>query len=274
MVNNGGYKVDELNHLHKVQLMILEDFIKICNEHDIKYTIYAGSLIGAVRHGGFIPWDDDIDVVLLRNDFNKLLNVAEKDLNEKYELLTMDNQDDYFLNHAKISLKGTKFNEYFSDQISYQQGIFIDVFALDNLPENNVKRLIYTYRCIILRHLVINSAIKVEGSSKFNKFIHICLHALFKNFLPFLKNRLSKLLVKYDDLDATRVIEHGNTCGVVFFYKEDYENLKTIKFESLNVTIPINFDRPLSQLYGDYMKLPPENERVNHSPDLIDFGEY
>ena len=111
------YDNETLNHLRKVELMILEDFIEICEKNNLEYFSYGGTTLGAIRHGGFIPWDDDIDVIMFREDYEKFLTIMENEKSGKYEILNMDKYEDYFLLISKMSLNGTKIDEMWTRSI-------------------------------------------------------------------------------------------------------------------------------------------------------------
>ena len=105
------YNDDELNRLKTLEMSILKDFIEICEANDIKYFGLAGTCLGAVRHGGYIPWDDDIDVGLLRADFNRLIEIVERDYSDKYYVLNSERYENYPLMTTRICIKDTKFIE-------------------------------------------------------------------------------------------------------------------------------------------------------------------
>ena len=120
--------------------MILKDFIRICEKNNLTYYIYAGSMLGAVRHNGFIPWDDDLDVVMFRDDYERFKEIFLASPNEKYELLSSETEEDYFHTLSKLMLRDTLFEEKWVDQVDFHVGINIDIFVLDDLSDDNFKR--------------------------------------------------------------------------------------------------------------------------------------
>ena len=132
---------ETLNHIKKIELMILKDFIKICDEHDIEYYLIYGTQIGAIRHQGFIPWDDDVDVIMFRKDYEEFLKVMESNPNDKYTIFDSRYNNEYFFQFGRMSLNGTYWAEYWDEQVSFQLGIHIDLFILDHLPDNKIKRI-------------------------------------------------------------------------------------------------------------------------------------
>ena len=146
---------EDLKHLQKVLLMILKDFIEICEENDLNYYVCGGTALGAVRHNGFIPWDDDVDVYLFRKDYEKFLEIVSKKENDKYTFVNVKTHDDYFLYFTKMMLNGTKFEEWWANQVNFKSQIFIDIFVLDNITDNRFKRFFQVKICKILDRLMI-----------------------------------------------------------------------------------------------------------------------
>ena len=270
------YDEDELNHLKKVELMILEDVIIFCNENNIRYYVFFGTAIGAVRHGGFIPWDDDIDIVMFREDYEKFLKLFSTKCSEKYEILSMNTTEDYVVSFAKISLKGTRMDYWWADTASFVQGIQIEIFPLDYVSKNSFKRKLYYYACTLFLHLQLNSNSLIKSESKFKQFIHSSLYHFSKFFKlnNFYRKKYYEILTMYNKRENKFVVDSSFQYGNLVFETEDFEPSETIKFENLQVKIPKNYDKILTQIYGDYMKLPPKNQRVNHAPINLDFGEY
>ena len=157
---------EDLKHLQKVLLMILKDFIEICEENDLNYYVCGGTALGAVRHNGFIPWDDDVDVYLFRKDYEKFLEIVSKKENDKYTFVNVKTHDDYFLYFTKMMLNGTKFEEWWANQVNFKSQIFIDIFVLDNITDNRFKRFFQVKICRILDRLTTIAAIKLESYPK------------------------------------------------------------------------------------------------------------
>lgn len=269
------YDDKTLKHLQSLELMILKDFIKFCDENNLKYYVYGGSLIGAVRHNGFIPWDDDIDVIMFREDYEKFKKIFLSKPNEKYELLTHETNDDYFLLFSKIMLKGTKFEEWWVHQVSFSVGINIDIFVLDDVSDNDTKCFIQTKTCRALDRLLTLSSIKLEGYPIVVQTVSNLIHSILKLFKvkPIkIINRCLKLLTKYEN--TKRVCDICALHHPQIYDRNDYGEGVEIKFEDTNVIAPINYHNILTQIYGDYMRLPPEEDRYNHITHDLDFGPY
>lgn len=273
------YDDETLNHLKKVLLMILNDVKTVCDKHDINYYIYAGSGIGVARHGGFIPWDDDVDVAMFRKDFNRFSKLFNEEFGDKYTLRTPDNTDDYFLCFPKVILNGTTYEEFWSENVSFETGIYLDVFILDNVPSNKIKRMIFTNTCYYKRLLKDISFLKKHNSSKPKQLLMDVLNIILKIFRwDYLKLKKSCLqsYVKYQDNESEYVsdLDGNGHFKPHIFLKSDFEPAKITKFEDIEVKVPNNIDVVLTTMYGDYMEMPPKEKRYNHMPTDLDFGDY
>ena len=277
MFKSKRYDDETLKHLQQVELKILKYFIKICEEHNLTYYIYGGSLLGTIRHGGFIPWDDDIDVIMFRQDFEKLNEIMEKDIDEKYRFINVLNEKTYHYTFGRLMLKNTVFDEWWADQVDFTQNIYIDIFILDNIPNNKFKRFIHKWKSFILNQLTQYSLIKFDNASKFKKIIQQIVYYLIK-IMPISPYTIKKKCVnsfsRYEHEDCDEVCDFPAICQMPVYYKTDWLPPKKAKFEDLEVNIPNNPDKILTRTYGDYMKLPPKDKRFRPAPEKIDFGKY
>ena len=271
-----NYSDETLHKIQELELMILKDFIAICEENNLEYFIYGGSALGAVRHGGFIPWDDDIDIIMFRKDYEKFKEITLAKPNEKYDFLTSKTKDYFFL-FSKIMLKDTVFEEWWVNQVDFNLGIYIDIFVLDNVPDNKLNRFIHVKRCRILDKLPAISVVKFEDYPFIVQLLTNITHKVFK-LLNIKRESLiaktQKLLTKYNNQDCKYVCDISALNHPQIYKIADFKPHKKIKFENLEVTCPNNVDNILTQIYGNYMELPPESERYNHITKKIDFGPY
>lgn len=276
-----GYDDAVLEKLHHVQLEILSDFIHVCEKYDLTYFVVYGTAIGAVRHGGFIPWDDDIDVGMLREDYNKFFEVFQKELGGKYNLLTPEIDGRYACTVTHIQRKGTKFVSEASQDLKCEQCIFMDIFPFDYVAADQKAAVRQGRKANILGKLLFLSGsayplipfggFKGEIAALGCKFIHILLKLI--RITP------QKLYKKFVEV-STAYNNSGSEYVTSFEYagclkdrikKKALFPMKEVPFEHLKVNIPANNHEFLSKVYGDYMQIPPENERVNHMPLIIQF---
>lgn len=271
---------DELILAKSAQLDLLLELRRICEAYKIKYFLIGGSLLGAVRHKGFIPWDDDIDVGMLRCDYDKFIFKCKDNLDKCYML------DDWYSDansanpYLKIRIKRTQFVESVAEQSNMNNGIFIDIFPFDNCPNSLLLRKIQAYKSLFYRRLI---TYKTQLKS-FNK--QMLVKRLIKKavmyFIKFLDKNKLKLLAesnfkRYNRRKTEYVV---NMTGEYSYESETInrsylEKLIKLEFEGYDFFVPENYDEYLRQIYGDYMKLPPPNNRISkHRILKIDFGDY
>ena len=276
------YDPDTLKHLQKLELKILKEIDSICEKHNLKYYAYAGTGIGAVRHEGFIPWDDDIDIAMFRDDYEKLLKIFDTELGDEYYILNYHKHDEYYLPVTQVCLKGTEFRSRYLLPTSYKLGIFVDIFPIDYVPDSEIMRKIYFNKYPIYFHLILNSIFNVKTPNKINSYIHSFIHRFLK-FYPGHKGiikRFDKYLTRYNKkthcvtCHVSRETVVANFGKYGFFDKNDFEPSRKVKFEDTEINIPKENDKILTQLYGEYMTLPPKEKRYNHCPEKLDFGKY
>ena len=260
------------------QLDIAKEVKRICKKYNIQYFLNAGTLLGAVRHNGFIPWDDDLDIGMLRNDYEKFINIAQKELAEKYFLQTWDSDPYYAMPFAKIRINGTKYIEHNSCNVKIHNGIYIDIFPYDNIPNNAVKKNMQKYKTMFWWHLLLNKS----GYDYVAKKQHIkyCICAILKVISGlFSYKRIHKSfyknMTKYDQEHTEEVVTFG---GASSFEKETIKcewinKTEEKSFEDTKFMIPIKWDEYLTHFYGDYMTPPPEDKRhEGHGIIECDFG--
>lgn len=265
-----------LNHIKDVELLILKDFIEICDRNNLEYYLFFGTEIGAVRHEGFIPWDDDIDVVMFRDDYEKFLKVMEEENSKKYTVFDPRYDEEYFFQFGRLSLNDTYWSEFWDKYVSFKMGIHIDVFILDKVPNNKFKRFLYMRRCLMFCKLCVISAIKFEDGSKSSNMVLNSLHSIMNaiGFSPkYFQKKALKLFRKYENDDCEYYADLTMN-EQPYFKMEDFNPSKMAKFEDIYAKIPNNQEATLGAIFGDYMQLPPEEDRVCHVLNEIDFGKY
>lgn len=251
-----------MKELRKVQLALLEmlkDVDKLCKKNNIKYFLDSGTLLGAVRHKGFIPWDDDIDIGMLREDFDLFIKIVEEELKEKYII----DKPDENLRFIKIRSKSLKMKRP-NGKI---EGIFFDIFPFDFYSENAVKRL-----------LIETSAKMKKEASPSIKLINYPQRLIFKIVKSISKESYINLLYKlvYETTNKSELIGYGKDLRAWENYikYDDVFPLKSLKFEDKEFYVPKNYETMLISLYGEnYMELPKEKDRVVHAVEFINEQE-
>lgn len=279
------YDDKTLHKLQSLEFMILSDFADVCDKHGINYWIDYGTVIGAVRHGGFIPWDDDIDVGMPKEDYYKFLSVFDEEMSDKYEIYGYGTGRGFYNYIPKIYLKGTQFG-FERAENGHKTGIFIDIFVWCNTADepDTAKKHFKEHR----KKADINYLLKMNfdrsdkkvsgGASAVTAIKYKGLIAVQKmlNAVPNIEKIVDKGFRKH----ITKYENKSNTyfaAGAFFYHPVKEENifpLTTLNFCGKEFKAMKNYDGEMRFLYGDYMKLPPEEKRYNHAPTYLDFGPY
>lgn len=256
--------------LWAILLDLLTEFDRVCKKHNIVYFASGGTMLGAVRHHGFIPWDDDIDLMMFRDQYIRLCEVAPQEFKHPYFFQTEYTDFGTLRGHAQLRNSETsailsKETEY---KLQFNQGIFIDIFPLDNVVDDPVlfeqqyhdaeryKRLAYKWSSwspVRLSHKSIHfKSVKYI----FKRFVGTLLHPLIKHMTNLYYNKFEQTCQKYNYLTDTKMI---STLSFVFNnpqhfkYREDYRSTVNMPFEFLEIPVGANYDSGLRKRYGDYM---------------------
>jgi len=264
----------QLLRLRKFQLETLDEFVRICEENNLTYFLTSGTLLGAVRHKGFIPWDDDIDVAMPRNDYDSFLNIFQKENTIFNYYIAADqipiNTFYHYLGYTKFCRKGTVYaKEYlYSDQ---NIGIYIDIWPFDNCIKflAFLQKKLTTFSWVLYRYKT--KCMKQNMRRRF-KLALLLINFLSLRFIKMLTKKsytiFNKHKTKYvtnfpSKYDAKKEIQKYNT---IF-------PLSKISFEGKEYNAPGNIHAFLKKLYGDYMKLPPAESQVLSNISFISFGD-
>lgn len=262
----------EIKHLQKVILSIAEYIDILCRKNGIEYYLLGGSAIGAIRHKGFIPWDDDLDIIMTHDNYKRFIQVCREQLDhEKYQL--QEGLEDWPLYFSKIRLKGTYLNEFEGYGNDDTNGIYIDVFKMDNVSGNN-KEAYWQYFCgkLFLCYQLSQRSYKSAGlKKKLMMYLSVPLR------ISFIRNFVIRQIEKYNDKSDSPYLGffYGRTkykSAVIersLFGKPHY-----VDFENIKLPVPEKYHEYLTQVFGDYMKLPPVEQRVGLHLISVDFGKY
>lgn len=255
-----GKKIIELEELRQLQLSILIDVAEFCDANDIKYFLAYGTLLGAIRHKGYIPWDDDIDICMPRPDYDKFFEHYNHN-ESPFRAINFDLDNRFALPFGKVHDIRTVMDESLYKQDVY--GVYIDVLPLDGCDEQGtaVKQTMRWRRCLNAKKAII------DGRRPWRKNVVIIMGKLALLGMS-VSDIIEKILViaeKTPYKEATYVCNLVDPTGVAEIYKkEDLESLTDGEFEGYRFKIPTNFDLYLHKMYGDYMQLPPVEKQITH----------
>ena len=259
----------DLKTLQNIELEILDEFIRVCEKNQLTYFLIGGSCIGAVRHHGFIPWDDDIDVGMPREDYEKLVEIAADELNPEYFFQNYHSEKNCGLIFGKIRKNNTILSENYSYHIHMHQGVWIDIFPYDQIGDKPELSKWDSLLISILRNIyIIKCRYKIpENRSKYLLPFYYLIK-LFAVFFPyqFLISKLDHLMKKRNRYESKYVYPMGGAYGNKDILPKEFINdLIEVYFEGRKVYIFKNYDAYLKRLYGNYMELPPVEKRRNTS---------
>lgn len=264
-------KVEYLQKLHNEILFIMDEINRICHENNLTYYLMGGSLLGAVRHGGFIPWDDDLDIAMPRDDFEKFVTLFSSKVKDDFYLEWYTTNKSYWLRFAKVCRKNTVFNEGLTNKVA-PFGIFVDIFPLD-LCDGYSKEVSRKKNIIVM--------ISAIAGSKFVKDDFKIIHwprRILKHF--FSTKTIHNICEK-----IAKSLRHKNSSFYVNFgsqYSSKKETMPThwygegiyLPFENRKYRCPIEYKKVLTSVFGSkYMQLPPENKRRSHYPIHVKFSD-
>lgn len=272
--------MEKQNKLHSCHLLLLEEIKRICCAHDLKYYAIAGTLLGAVRHTGPIPWDDDMDIGMMREDYEKFLQVARQELSDKMFLQNFDTDKGYGLNFSKLLLLDTVMVERNAADSGAYKCIYVDIFPLDNAPDDaslREKQNKSTY--FLKRFLLAKQGYKVYSAGETKKKIVYTILRCMAAFLTKEKiySMLDASIRKYNADVTERVVNVGGAYG---YHKETllkawFTDTVELPFAGTTISAPADYKGYLTYFYGDYMTPPPENKRGDrHNIVKLDFGPY
>jgi lipopolysaccharide cholinephosphotransferase len=262
-------KREELKRLQACQLEMLKACIKVCERHKLRYFLLGGSALGAVRHSGFIPWDDDVDIGMPRPDYTRFLSIAKNELSPHLFLQTRETDAAYPMQFAKLRDSRTTFRQENVAHLDMNHGVALDIFPLDSCAASATRTKI---------RLLAFKAIRAVYQSKFGlrrgrRFEQIAVSVTAAIFRVGMLERMMRMVMEGGGYDESAQVV--NWCGS-WGAKEIVQGTifgagKDMRFEDVTARVPAEVHLYLSALYGEYMRMPPEEKRVPpHTADLID----
>ena len=272
--------MDDLRVLQNEELAILDEFVRVCEEKDLRYYLLGGTLLGALRHKGFIPWDDDVDVCMPREDMNRLLSFSDDTFSDGFELENYTNDHSYRYSWPRLTRKKIKIINR-SANIPREEYAWIDIIPLDGFPDNSLTRFIHKTKLMFwwnLNQIIqYDQLVDQKRSRSLKGRILIKASGWFKWIGVFLNYnkclvRINQQLMKYPyDSDTRDVINYLAAFGFDEIFPREYIGKGTeLIFEGREFMVPEDYRGICRIIYGDdYMELPPEHERNKHNSEII-----
>ena len=248
--------MSELNKHQAILFELLQEFDRVCRKHNIPYIVFCGSALGAVRHKGFIPWDDDLDVSMLRSDYERFLEVASTELKEQY-YLQAEFSEHWPMNFSKLRKNNTTcLEKYHPKDYECHQGIYIDLFPCDNAADKGwIRKLQFYASRVVVAKALSRRGYETDSMLKkvFMAFCHLLPLKPFHRFAMGVNKSGSEYVHTF--LACTSKIEKG------VYRRSWFTETIEMDFESMKVPVSAHYDELLTTMYGDYMTIPKEEDR-------------
>lgn len=252
-------KAIEVDELKQIQLDILKFVDAFCKKNNLRYFLAYGTLLGAVRHQGYIPWDDDIDILMFREDYEKFVTTFK---DSKYKVFATEVNHNYPYPFAKVGDTRTYFEEEIKDVID--TGVNIDVFPLDYLPKDKIEKI--RKKRNLLQKIWIAKRLPRLKRRGFLKNVILGVSQFLLSIIP-----VGTIVKKMEDNAKKFNLTNSSVCGNIaygydpdIYPSSDFQDTIELHFEDSMFPCPANYDDVLKIMYGDYMQLPPEEKRVSH----------
>lgn len=268
MINESDYRLLSRDECKQILLDMFKYFDKLCRDNNINYTLEGGSLIGAIRHKGMIPWDDDIDIALTIENYRKLLDVIKKtDNNGSYKFFIPGETKNYPFPFLKLINTDTFCQEENMIGEIDNYGLFIDIFCLNYAPNDEEERRKFFKKILFYNNSLVRRKLNYDNPNfkkkclRFAKNTYITIFG-YKRMLK----RLQTLFNTYSDTPTDYVM----TCNPIYSIEREilkssyFKEYTDVDFEDIKAMATKDYDEMLRNAFGDYMQLPPEDKRVSH----------
>lgn len=273
---------EEFRKMQLLELDMLADFDRVCRQNNIKYAVLGGTLLGAVRHKGFIPWDDDADIGMLREEYEKFKLVSNELRPEICYFQDHTTDPEYRWGYGKLRRTGTTYVRVGQEHLKCKTGIFVDVFPLDDLPKSTLGQMFQDFYCFCCRKILWSEVGKKTSTGLLKGWFSLL--SQIPTRIPF---SLLSLYTKRSNNSSDNLVRTlcFTSIGKLYFKhplkqrygfpKRWFLDCAEYEFENTKIIGSRNYDEVLTFWFGDYMQLPPKEKREQHSAcSYIDFGNH
>lgn len=268
----------DLKRIQEIELEILDEVIRICDKNNIKYNLEGGSMIGAIRHNGMIPWDDDIDLAMMREEYTKFVEACKTDLDSSrfvFQDCHTDKRCGFIF--GKIRRKGTILSENYSYHLPFEQGVWVDIFVYDyvsndeNVRAKDRKRMKFIQNLYIIR---CGYKFPEDKPMVFKLAYHLIKPFTYLFSYDFYIKKMDREMNKYNENPTNYVFNYaGAYADRGLFSKDMFKELVSHEFDGRECNVVKEYDAYLKQIYGDYMKLPPVEKRNGGAHHVHEFKD-
>ncbi len=259
----------QLRQLQRSELELLREVDRVCRKNAIRYVIIAGTMLGAVRHGGFIPWDDDADVGMLREEYDRFRAACRRDLDlSRFEFQDHTETDGYRWGYGKLRMRNTLFLREHQEHMPYFQGIFIDVFPLDSVPDSLFGRAIWNAGCFFLRKALWSRVGQNAAGSPLERTLWSAVQCIPEKWLL---RRYDALVTRSRKITSewVRILLFPTPNRQYGYRRKWYAESAPVRFEGKDFPGAADWDGYLHFKFGEYMTLPPLEDRKTHPVTAI-----
>lgn len=264
---------EELKQIQSVQQELIREVARICRKCNIHFNMVGGTMLGAIRHKGYIPWDDDADIGFLRTEYEKFRKACKTELNhEKYYMQDLRDTKGYRWGYGKLRRKDTEFIRLDQEFMPFEQGIFIDLMPFDNVPDKGLSKRVHFLRCFLYRKLFWS-----EVGSRAEK--NLWKRAAYKLMRKIPMKLIIKSYQRFIDTcqkektQLVRILTFPTPKGIYGYERRWYTQLSEYPFGNMNLPGARDYDGYLKVKYGNYMELPPEEKRKTHPVSKLKLPE-
>ena len=255
---------DELKRLQKVQLKLIAEVDRVCKKCGIRYQMVGDTMLGAIRHQGYIPWDDDADIGFLRSEYEKFRVACRLELKPEFYMQDLRDTPGYRWGYGKLRMKNTEFVRLGQEFMPFDKGISIDLMPFDNVPDGYFSKRLHFVKCFLFRKILWSEVGKRNEKNPLKRILYKIINQVSMT-------RVVEYFQKF--IDDCQNIQSAKTVRILTFPTPDnifgyerlwYEELLEYPFENLLLPGAMDYDGYLTAKYGNYMVLPPPKKRKIH----------